>query len=266
MLAQQQFDRLVVELRKAGVNCLVFDDTPDPHTPDSVFPNNWISTHDDGRVFLYPMEAVNRRTERRGDIVDALGRVGFDVREVVNISDSESDGRYLEGTGSLVLDRANCIAYACRSSRTDAGLVDSVCARLGYRAEIFSATDRAGLPVYHTNVMMFVGTTVAAVCLESIVAEDRERVAESLTATGHEIVDLSFDQIEQFAGNMLELSGPEGSLIAMSSQAFTSLTDVQRDQLSWHARLVRSDISHIEGQSGGSVRCMLAEVHLPKRA
>ncbi|MEL7311002.1 MAG: arginine deiminase-related protein [Pseudomonadota bacterium] len=265
MLAQQQFDGLVVALRRAGVNCLVFDDTPEPHTPDSVFPNNWVSTHPDGRVLLYPMEAVNRRTERRMDIVDALGRIGFDVKEIVDFADAELEGRFLEGTGSLVLDRVNRIAYACRSSRTDSGLVHEVCDRLGYRAELFLAQDREGLPIYHTNVMMFVGSSVAAVCLASIVDEDRARVVASLEATGHEIVDIGFDQMERFAGNMLELKGADGPVIAMSSQALESLTSAHRERLADHAQLVSSDISHIEQQSGGSVRCMLAEVHLPKQ-
>lgn len=264
-LARTQFDDLVSALRAAGVNCLVFDDTPEPHTPDSIFPNNWISTHSDGQVLLYPMEAENRRTERRRDIVDALSRIGFDVRGIEDLSVSEAEQRFLEGTGSLVFDRPARVAYACRSTRTDASLAREVCVRIGYELVLFDARDAEGQPIYHTNVMMFVGTAVALVCTESIDASQRPLVIDSLQASGHEVVDIGFEQLEKFAGNMLEVQGTDGAVIAMSQQAYDSLSESMRETLARHATLVASDISHIEAQSGGSVRCMLAEVHLPKQ-
>lgn len=264
-LARTQFDGLVSALRAKGVNCLVFDDTPEPHTPDSIFPNNWISTHSDGQVLLYPMEAENRRTERRRDIVYALGRIGFDVRNIEDLSASEAQQRFLEGTGSLVFDRPARVAYACRSTRTDASLAREVCERLGYRLVLFDARDAAGQPIYHTNVMMFVGTAVALVCTESIDVSQRQRVIDSLKAAGHEVVDIGFEQLEKFAGNMLEVQGTDGAIIAMSKQAHDSLSEPTRETLARHAMLVAADIGHIEAQSGGSVRCMLAEVHLPKQ-
>ncbi len=263
-IARSQFDRLVVALREAGVNCLVFEDTPEPHTPDAIFPNNWISTHADGRVALYPMEAVNRRPERREDVIQALRRIGFQVSETLDFSAAESTSRFLEGTGSLVFDRAHGVAFACESSRTHAELATEVCAALGYRLVLFRASDRAGRAIYHTNVMMFVGTRVALVCTESIHPEYRSEVLHAIESGGREIVEIGFDELDGFAGNMLELEGREGAVIAMSQNAFDSLDSTARKTLARHARLVASDISHIETQSGGSVRCMLAEVHLPR--
>ncbi len=263
-LARSQFDRLVVALRAAGVNCLVFEDTPEPHTPDAIFPNNWISTHADGRVALYPMEAVNRRPERRTDFIEALQRIGFHVSETRDFCAAESASHYLEGTGSLVFDRACGVAFACESSRTHAALAAEVCAALGYRLVLFRASDRAGRAIYHTNVMMFVGTAVALVCTESIHPDYRSEVLSEIEAGGREIVEIGFDELDGFAGNMLELKGNDGAVIAMSQSAFNSLDATARETLARHARLVASDISHIETQSGGSVRCMLAEVHLPR--
>ena len=263
-IARSQFDRLVVTLRDVGVNCLVFEDTPEPHTPDAIFPNNWVSTHADGRVALYPMEAVNRRPERRAEVIKALRRFGIQVSEAHDFSAAETASRYLEGTGSLVFDRAQGIAFACESSRTHAELAAEVCEALGYRLVLFRASDRAGRAVYHTNVMMFVGISVALVCTESIHPEYRSEVLREIEFGGREIVEIGFDELDGFAGNMLELEGNDGAVIAMSQNAFDSLDVTARATLARHARLVASDISHIEAQSGGSVRCMLAEVHLPR--
>ncbi|MEO0347422.1 MAG: arginine deiminase-related protein [Pseudomonadota bacterium] len=264
--AQQQFDGLVDTLTAAGVRCLVFDDTSEPHTPDSVFPNNWITTHADGSVVLFPMEAPSRRRERRSDIVEALSEThGFEVARVLDLSPAEDEGRYLEGTGSLVLDRVNRVAYACRASRTNGQVLETFANEMGYTPLLFDSVDAEGQPIYHTNVMMWLGTTLAGVCLASLSEAGRARVLAALDASGHTVIDLAFPQLAAFAGNMLELVAQDGSpVIAMSQQAFDVLTDVQRAQLEAHARLAVCPIDHIETQSGGSVRCMLAEVHLPR--
>ncbi|MEL6199014.1 MAG: arginine deiminase-related protein [Pseudomonadota bacterium] len=263
--AQRQFDGLVDRLTAAGVRCLVFNDTPEPHTPDSIFPNNWITTHTDGSVVLFPMEAPSRRRERRSDIVEAFSKThGFEVARVVDLSPAEDEGRYLEGTGSLVLDRVNRVAYACRASRTNAQVLEAFASEMDYTPLLFDSVDADGQPIYHTNVMMWLGTKLAGVCLASLAAADRTRVLAALEASGHTVIDLTFPQLEAFAGNMLELVAQDGSpVVAMSQQAFDVLTDAQREQLEAHARLAVCPIDHIETQSGGSVRCMLAEVHLP---
>ena len=234
-----------------------------------MFPNNWVSFHSDGRVVLYPMEAPNRRTERRHDILDCLRQEhGFDVTEVIDLSPHEDDGRFLEGTGSLVLDRAGGVAYACLSSRTDPEVLRDFGERLGYDIVQFAAVDRQGIPIYHTNVMMNVGEILAPVCAEAIIDPvERVDVLERLQASGHEILNLSFGQLEAFAGNMLELRNSAGErVIAMSQSAYDSLRPEQRDMLLANGRVAVADIRHIEESAGGSVRCMLAEVHLPRRA
>ncbi len=264
--AEQEFDALVEALRGAGISVLVEDDTLEPHTPDSIFPNNWVSFHGDGRVVLYPMEAVNRRTERRVDIIERLvSEFGFQVTDVLDLSEHEAVGHYLEGTGSMVLDRRNRIAYACLSSRTQLDPLCDFAQRMDYDVVSFDAVDRSGVPVYHTNVLMNVGEALAVICAEAIVREDqREAVLARLRDTGHDVVTLSFDQLEAFAGNMLELRNKDGErVLAMSSQAWDSLSAVQREVLRANARIVRSPIENIESSAGGSVRCMLAEVHLP---
>ncbi|MEO1319335.1 MAG: arginine deiminase-related protein, partial [Pseudomonadota bacterium] len=174
--AQRQFDGLVDTLTAAGVRCLVFDDTPEPHTPDSIFPNNWITTHTDGSVVLFPMEAPSRRRERRSDIVEAFSKThGFEVARVVDLSPAEDEGRYLEGTGSLVLDRVNRVAYACRASRTNAQVLEAFASEMDYTPLLFDSVDADGQPIYHTNVMMWLGTKLAGVCLASLAAADRTR-------------------------------------------------------------------------------------------
>jgi hypothetical protein len=264
--AVREFDALADALRDVGVEVIVVEDTPEPHTPDSIFPNNWVSFHADGRVILYPMEALNRRTERRMDIVDKLGgELGFQVSEVLDLSGHENDGHYLEGTGSMVLDRANKIAYACLSSRTQLDPLGDFAQRMGYDVVAFDAVDRNGVPIYHTNVLMNVGESVAVICGAAIAREDqRAAVLNRLQETGHEIVKLSFDQLEAFAGNMLELRSKSGKrVLAMSARAWNSLDDSQRDILLANGEVVSAAIDNIERSAGGSVRCMLAEVHLP---
>ncbi len=266
--AAREFEALRSALIDAGIRVIDVDDTAEPHTPDSVFPNNWVTFHADGRVVLYPMEAPNRRTERRSDILDQLQEEhGFAISEVVDLSQSEEQGRFLEGTGSLVLDRSHRVAYACRSSRTDSSLLAEFGDKLGYEIVEFAAVDRSGVPIYHTNVFMSVGEAIAVVCVEAIVDPDeRERVLERLQSSGHEILELNFDQLDAFAGNMLELRNSAGErVVAMSQSAYDSLRPDQRDRLAENGRVAVADIRHIEQSAGGSVRCMLAEVHLPKR-
>ncbi len=264
--ALEEFEGLVTALRDAGINVIVIDDTPEPHTPDAIFPNNWISMHADGRVVLYPMEAENRRTERRMDIVDHLDKeAGRIVSDVVDLSGHEAVGHFLEGTGSMVLDRANRIAYACLSSRTHLDPLGDFAQRMGYEVVAFEAVDSGGVPIYHTNVLMNVGEALAVICDEAIPREDqREAVLMRLRETGHEVVSLSYAQLDAFAGNMLELRNARGErVLAMSRQALDSLDNEQRAALEANGRIVSAPIDNIESSAGGSVRCMLAEVHLP---
>ena len=264
--ALQEFDSLVAVLRGAGIDVLVVDDTPELHTPDAIFPNNWMSTHADGRVVLYPMEAHNRRTERRIDIIDSLVRDrGRQISEVVDLSQHEQAGHYLEGTGSMVLDRANHIAYACLSSRTHLDPLGDFAQRFDYTVVAFDAVDSDGAAIYHTNVLMNVGERFAVICDEAIPrSEQREAVLASLRNTGHDIISLSYAQLHAFAGNMLQLRTADGErVLAMSQQAYDSLTTEQRAALEAEGRIVCAAIDNIEAAAGGSVRCMLAEIHLP---
>lgn len=265
-LALPQFEGLVTALETAGVHVIVVDDTAEPHTPDSVFPNNWVTFHADGTVVLYPMEAPNRRTERRRDILDILhDKHGFRVSRIIDLSDHEENGHYLEGTGSLVLDRKGHIAYACLSSRTHLDPLGDFAQQLGYEIVAFEAVDRDGVPIYHTNVMMSVGEKLAIICSRSIIdPTQRNAVLTRLDQTGRRIVDIDYDQLESFAGNMLALRAADGaSVMAISKQAYDSLTREQRSKIEAADRLAVADISDIEASAGGSVRCMLAEVHLP---
>jgi len=264
--AQREFDGLVATLRDVGIDVAVIDDTLDPHTPDSVFPNNWVSFHADGRVVLYPMEAQNRRTERRMDIIEQVDTdLGYLVSEVVDMTDHEQAGHILEGTGSMVLDRANHVAYACLSSRTQLDPLGDFAQRMDYEVVAFNAVDRDGIPIYHTNVLMNIGEEIVVVCDEAI-ARDEQRVAvmQRLRETGHEVISLSYDQLEAFAGNMLEMRSTDGArIVAMSQRAHDSLGRDQIERLQQNGSVVTAAIDTIENSAGGSVRCMLAEIHLP---
>jgi len=264
--ALHEFDGLVNTLRSAGIEVIVIDDTPEPHTPDAIFPNNWISMHADGRVVLYPMEAENRRTERRMDIVHRIGNEeGRLIAELVDLSAHEDSGHYLEGTGSMVLDRANRVAYACVSTRTHLDPLGDFAQRMGYDVVAFDAVDSGGVAIYHTNVLMSVGERVAVICAEAIPRdEQREAVLTRLRDTGHEVLLLSYAQLDAFAGNMLEMKDKHGERVfAMSQQAYDSLNEEQRALLAANGRVISAPIDNIESSAGGSVRCMLAEVHLP---
>lgn len=267
--ALEEFDAFVEKLRAAGVDVTVIEDTLEPPTPDSIFPNNWISFHETGMVVLYPMFAENRRTERREDILDKLKADGFNLREVLDYSASESDNIFLEGTGSLVLDRENLIAYACLSQRTDEYLLNDWAEQLGYTVVSFHALQKLNgqlLPIYHTNVMMSVGQELAILCADSIKDEtERKSVIDSLTATGKEIVFISETQKSSFAGNMLQVvNDKDERILVMSTQAFESLTTEQIATIEKTNRILHSSLETIETLGGGSARCMMAEVFLPK--
>lgn len=262
--ALAEFNGFVEILTANGVDVTVVDDNPQPYTPDSIFPNNWVSFHGDGNIFLYPMQAENRRLERREDIISLL-EDKFKVHHIVDLSRYEEQNKFLEGTGSMVLDRENKIAYACLSPRTDKDVLDVFCDQSGYTAICFDAVDENGKAIYHTNVLMCVGSKFAVICLDSI-ANPHERVviSESLTSAGKEIIEISFEQMNQFAGNMLEVKSKEAeTLIVMSASAYESLNEGQLFTLKQYGKLVYADIQTIENNGGGSTRCMMAEVHLP---
>jgi hypothetical protein len=265
--ALKEFDALVESLRNAGIEVVVVEDTPEPHTPDSIFPNNWISLHADGRIVLYPMEAENRRTERRMDVVDYLNdELGLVVTEIVDLTAHEESGHYLEGTGSMVLDRVNRVAYACLSSRTHLDPLGDFAQRMNYEIVAFDAVDGDGVPIYHTNVLMNVGEKLAVICDAAIPRqEQRDAVLRQLRESGHEVISLSYAQLDAFAGNMLELRNDRGDrVVAMSEQALDSLNSEQLGRLRANGRIVSVPLDTIEMSAGGSVRCMLAEVHLPE--
>ncbi|MFC3530964.1 citrulline utilization hydrolase CtlX [Vogesella facilis] len=263
--ALAEFDAYVALLRANGVTVHVFDDTPTPHTPDSIFPNNWFSTHADGSLYLYPMEGANRRLERRVDIVAWL-RGSFAVRQLVDLSPAEQHGRYLEGTGSMVLDRAKRRIYAALSSRTHRDELQQFARRLDYQLTAFTATDAAGRPIYHSNVLLCVGPEWAVVCLEAVAdAEERDLLQRQLLADGKEVIAISRQQVVALAGNMLALHNAAGeALLVLSQRAHEALDAVQRQRLAAHGRLLTPAIPVIETLGGGGVRCMLAELFLPE--
>ena len=263
-LAQQEFDEMVAILRENGVDVTIVDDTQEPHTPDSIFPNNWVSFHSDGEVFLYPMQAENRRLERREDIISKL-EDRFTVKHIIDLSRFEHEGKFLEGTGSMVLDRAHKIAYACLSPRTDREVLSIFCDQAGYTAICFDAVDEHGKAIYHTNVLMCIGEHFAVICMDSIPnPHEKVVITDSLRSTQKEIIEISFDQMNHFAGNMLEVKNQKGdSLIVMSQNAFNSLFEDQKNALKKYGKLIYSDINTIETNGGGSARCMMAEVYLP---
>jgi len=263
--ARAEFDRVVATLRDAGVTVHVVEDTPDPDKPDAVFPNNWLSTHHDGRVVLYPMFSALRRRERRRDIVDEL-RKSYHVTEVIDYSAYEKKEQCLEGTGSLVLDHVHKIAYVSLSQRSHPEPLKRFCTDFGYEPVTFTATDESGRPIYHTNVVMCVGTEFALIALEMIADKcERDAVRAQLTKTGKEIVDLTREQIANFAGNAIELRDSSGAkLLVISSRALPAFTREQRETIERYARFVPLELPTVE-LAGGSARCMLATVHLPPR-
>jgi hypothetical protein len=262
--ARSEFDAAVQELRDAGVTVHLFQDTAEPEKPDAVFPNNWISTHHDGRVALFPMYSKLRRRERRHDIVEEL-RNSYKVTEVIDYSSFEKQGCCLEGTGSLVLDHVNRIAYVSLSNRSNPKVIRRFADDFGYEAVAFTSMGRDSQPIYHTNVMMCVGSEFALVGLAMIPNKpERKQVGTRLEASGKEIVELSPEQVANFAGNAIELHDSTGAkLLVLSTRALRTLDQEQRTTLTRHARLVSLELPTIE-LGGGSARCMIATIHLPR--
>ncbi len=256
-----EFDGLVSLLAENKVSLTVIADTEIPHTPDSIFPNNWISFHEDGTVIIYPMFAANRRLEKKPHILDKLKEI-FHITAVKDLSRYETENLFLEGTGSMVLDRENRIAYASLSPRTDKHILDEFCSMAGYTPCSFTSMDNSGNPIYHTNVMMCVAANFAVICLEAIRDEqERLMVSGSLTGSGKEIIGISLQQMNAFAGNMLQVRNSEGELLlVMSSQAFGSLNKTQVSKLEKFSRIIHTPLDTIESCGGGSARCMMAEI------
>lgn len=267
--AQQEFDTFVEKLKAVGVSVLVVEDTPNPDTPDSIFPNNWISFHENGDVVLYPMFAENRRLERREDILEIVENHGFEISEIMDYSSAEMDGFFLEGTGSIVLDRENKIAYCALSPRADEELFIEFCEDYDMQPVIFEAfqtVEKERKLIYHTNVLMTIGRTFAVICADAIDdKKERKMVLESLRSTGKEVILLTESQINNFAGNMLQVLGSNNQeYLVMSQAAYESLTPKQIETLEKHNPILTANLDKIEACGGGSARCMMAEIFLPK--
>lgn len=264
--AMAESDAVAEALGRAGVEVIVVDDTPEPARPDAAFPNNWLSLHHDGTAVLYPMLSPLRRRERRRDVIAALESRGFTVSRVLDLTGWESSDVYLEGTGSMVLDHRERVAWACESPRTNARPLEQFAAELGYEARTFGATGPAGEPVYHTNVLMCIGERFAIACLQALPdATQQRRLREGVEAGERELIEIDRTQMASFAGNALALNATDGTpLVAISATAWGSLSDAQRRALERHGRPVTPAVPTIERLGGGSVRCMLAEVFLPR--
>ena len=265
--AQQEFDVLVEKLRAVGVKVIVVDDIYEQNTPDSVFPNNWITFHQNGDVAIYPMFAENRRRERREDILDKVEAEGFDIENVYDYTDAEKENIFLEGTGAMVLDRVNRKAYCALSPRADEELFIEFCEDFEYTPVIFKAYQQVNneqLPIYHTNVMMALGVDFAVVCLDTITDKsERKNLLHHLKEDKKEVINITPKQMEQYAGNMLQVQGKDSTYLVMSDAAYNSLTPEQRETIEKHTAIIHSNLETIETCGGGSARCMLAEVFNP---
>ena len=267
--ALAEFNEFVTKLKNAGVNVFVIEDTKESETPDSIFPNNWMSFHSDGTVGLFPMCAKNRRDERREDIFDILvDDYGFEIKEIKDFTEFEEHDKYLEGTGSMVLDRENKICYAAISIRTDEIAVMQFCEEYGYRPVCFTANQNVNgerMAIYHTNVMMCVADKFVVICLDSIDNEiEKEDVIENIVESGKQIIEISEEQKNRFAGNMLQLIGDKPYLV-MSNSAYSSLTENQIRMIEEYCSIIYSSLDTIEACGGGSARCMMAEIFLPRK-
>jgi hypothetical protein len=267
--AQQEFDRYVETLESFGINVVVVSDTKELDTPDSIFPNNWISFHSDASVALYPMFAENRRLERREDILETLEKQGFLIENIVDYTSAEEEKIFLEGTGSMILDRENKKAYCAISPRADEELFIEFCEDFEYSPVIFTANqtvDNKRVAIYHTNVMMCIAETFAIVCLASIDDKaERKNVLRNFKEDGKKVIDITEEQVNNFAGNMLQVRGKNNELfLIMSQAAFNCLTQAQKAQINNHCKIIASSLDTIEACGGGSARCMMAEVFLPK--
>jgi hypothetical protein len=264
--ALEEFNRMVDTLSANDVDVMVVDDLLEPRKPDAIFPNNWISFHEDGSVVLYPMMAENRRLERNIPVIDAI-KSRFKIGQLIDLSGHEKANQFLEGTGSVVFDYPNKIAYASRSPRTHESVLLDLCQKLDFKPILFDALDESGQPIYHTNVLMCVATKFAIVCLDAIRnEEDQEVLLQSFSDTGHQVVAISYEQLRLFAGNMMEVLSKSGEpLVLLSEKAFTSLLPGQIHAISKHAEPVPISIPTIEQYGGGSVRCMVAGIFNEKR-
>lgn len=265
--ALQEFDNYVQTLRSKGVEVIVFQDTKEPHTPDSIFPNDWVSYHEDGTYAIYPMFAENRRLERREDIMEELQKkYGFKITRKVDLTEDEKKGVYLEGAGVLVFDYPNKIVYCCISNRAQKVEIEKAAAELGYKAVTFKAVDHQGMELYHTTVVMALGEKYAIICEDSIIdPQEKEVLWKTLEETGHEIISISFEQMYNYAGNALEVMNSKGEkFLSMSRRAHNSLTVEQRQRLGKYVELLSIPLEVIEDNGGGSARCMLADMRLPK--
>ena len=265
--AQQEFDVLVEKLRTVGVKVIVVDDIYEQNTPDSVFPNNWITFHQNGDVAIYPMFAENRRRERREDILDKVEAEGFDIENVYDYTDAEKENVFLEGTGAMVFDRVNRKAYCALSPRADEELFIEFCEDFEYTPVIFKAYQQVGneqLPIYHTNVMMALGVDFAVVCLDTITNKsERKNLLHHLKEDKKEVINITPKQMEQYAGNILQVQGKDSTYLVMSDAAYNSLTPEQRETIEKHTAIIHSNLETIETCGGGSARCMMAEVFNP---
>ena len=268
--AQKEFDNMIFNLRQNGISVYVFQDDDINYTPDSIFPNNWISFHENGDVGLYPMYAENRRLERRPEVIKFLEDEGFNIDNIVDYSSAESENKFLEGTGSMILDRENRIAYCSISKRSNEDLFIEFCEDFEFTPVLFNSYQSVGdkrLPIYHTNVMMCVATNYVVICLDSIDdKKQRKNVSNFINETGKKIIEISENQVESFAGNMLELLNDKGdSILVMSKSAENSLSEIQKNSIKKYSKIISSNINTIEVCGGGSARCMMAEIFLPKK-
>lgn len=263
-VALLEFNNFVKLLQQNGIDVTVVEDTNDPYTPDSIFPNNWISFHDDGTIVLYPMYAENRRRERKPHVIHQL-KNHFEITRQIDLSVHEIDHVFLEGTGSMVLDRENKIAYACLSQRTDLNVLNDFCKQMGYKPVAFTSLDAKGFPIYHTNVMMCVADRYVIICADSITnEEERENVLTTIKNSNKEIIEITLDQMNHFAGNMLQVENKEGvKFLIMSTQAYQSLQRDQVNNIEKYNTIIHSSLDTIERNGGGSARCMMAEIFLP---
>lgn len=261
--AVQEFDNFVDVLQQHGINVTVVEDSPDPHTPDAIFPNNWISFHEAGVYCLYPMFAPNRRKERKEEVLNIIQKK-FHYRHLIDFTSYESENLFLEGTGSMVLDREYKLAYASLSPRTDLTVLQDFCKKMGYRPVVFYSTNEKNEAIYHTNVMMCVADRFVVICLDSIQdPANKEWVSESIISSGKEIIPISLDQMNHFAGNMLQLENKRREkVLVMSTTAWNSLHPAQKEKLSSNNHIAHASLQSIETNGGGSARCMIAEIHL----
>jgi hypothetical protein len=267
--ALKEFNSFVAKLRDKKINVITVKDSSDTYTPDSIFPNNWVSFDSAGNAFLYPMFAENRRLERRNEVLEAVENEGFLLNEIIDLSESENNEKYLEGTGSMIFDHDKKLAYGSVSLRLNEELFKRYCEKIGYEAVIFHSfqtTNGERLPIYHTNVMMCVGEKFVVICLDCIDAEiEREKVIEVIKNSNKEIIEISENQMHQFAGNMLQVKNSEiNNFLIMSQTAFKSLVPKQIETIEKYCEIIYADLETVETNGGGSARCMLAEVFLPK--